>query len=201
MTKLNEYSLSAAKKALIAKEFTAKELTESCLNAIDAHQDLNAYITVTAEQAMEMAKRSDEKISKGEAGILEGLPLGIKDLFCTKGVHSASCSHILNGFQPTYESTVTSNLWRDGAVMLGKTNMDELAMGSANVTSYYGPVKSPWKSKANPEKDIVPGGSSGGSSAAVSGHLMFGSYWIRHGWIYSPTCCIYRHCWDEANLW
>jgi aspartyl-tRNA(Asn)/glutamyl-tRNA(Gln) amidotransferase subunit A len=108
---------------------------------MEAHRDLNAYIIETPEKAREMAKASDERIAAGTAGALEGIPLGIKDLFATEGVHTQACSHILDGFKPAYESTVTSNLWRDGAVMLGKLNMDEFAMGSSNETSYYGPVE------------------------------------------------------------
>ena len=117
-----------------------------------------------------MAKASDAKLAKGEGGALEGIPLGIKDLYATKGVHTQACSHILDGFKPTYESTVTENLWRDGAVMLGKLNMDEFAMGSSNETSYYGNVINPWRRK-NSNAALVPGGSSGGSASAVAAHI------------------------------
>jgi aspartyl-tRNA(Asn)/glutamyl-tRNA(Gln) amidotransferase subunit A len=117
-----------------------------------------------------MAKASDEKLAKGQGGSLEGIPLGIKDLFATKGVHTQAASHILDGFKPEYESTVTANLWRDGALMLGKLNMDEFAMGSSNETSYYGPVVNPWRSKGS-NAQLVPGGSSGGSASAVSAWL------------------------------
>jgi aspartyl-tRNA(Asn)/glutamyl-tRNA(Gln) amidotransferase subunit A len=141
---------------------------------MEAHRDLNAYIIETPEKAREMAKASDERIAAGTAGALEGIPLGIKDLFATEGVHTQACSHILDGFKPAYESTVTSNLWRDGAVMLGKLNMDEFAMGSSNETSYYGPVKNPWKAKGD-NKDLVPGGSSGGSASAVAAHICAGA--------------------------
>ncbi|MBI4047704.1 MAG: Asp-tRNA(Asn)/Glu-tRNA(Gln) amidotransferase subunit GatA, partial [Devosia nanyangense] len=128
MTDLTKLTLAAARKGLKAKEFTSLELTEAYLKAIDeANPKLNAYVAVTADQARRMALASDEKLAKGEAGSLEGLPLGIKDLFATKGVHTQAASHILDSFKPEYESTVTSNLWRDGAVMLGKLNMDEFA--------------------------------------------------------------------------
>ncbi|HAC57308.1 MAG TPA: Asp-tRNA(Asn)/Glu-tRNA(Gln) amidotransferase GatCAB subunit A, partial [Rhodobiaceae bacterium] len=146
------------------------ELTGAYLKEMEAATPLNAYVTVTADKAMEMAKASDEKLAKGEGGDLEGVPLGIKDLFCTKDVLTTACSHILDGFIPPYESTVTANLWRDGAVMLGKLNNDEFAMGSSNETSFYGPVVNPWRRKGSDAK-LVPGGSSGGSSAAVAARL------------------------------
>src|SRR5690349_23837513 len=117
-----------------------------------------------------MAKASDEKLGKGQGGTLEGIPLGIKDLFGTKGVHTQAASHILDAFKPEYESTVTANLWRDGAVMLGKLNMDEFAMGSSNETSYYGPVNNPWRA-ADSNAQLVPGGSSGGSAAATAARM------------------------------
>src|SRR4051794_37771091 len=121
-----------------------------------------------------MAKASDERIARGEAGALEGLPLGIKDLFCTTDVISTAGSNILKTFNPSYESTVTQNLWDDGAVMLGKLNMDEFAMGSSNETSYYGPVVNPWRKRGG-NADLVPGGSSGGSAAAVAARLCLGA--------------------------
>ncbi len=121
-----------------------------------------------------MAAQSDARLAKGEGGALEGVPLGVKDLFCTKGVHSQAASHILDGFKPEYESTVTQNLWDDGAVMLGKLNMDEFAMGSSNETSFYGPVVNPWRAEGD-NKDLVPGGSSGGSASAVAGWLCAGA--------------------------
>ncbi|MGB3027780.1 Asp-tRNA(Asn)/Glu-tRNA(Gln) amidotransferase subunit GatA [Paradevosia shaoguanensis] len=175
MTDLTKLTLAVARKGLKAKEFTSLELTEAYLKAIDeANPKLNAYVAVTADQARRMALASDEKLAKGEAGSLEGLPLGIKDLFATKGVHTQAASHILDSFKPEYESTVTSNLWRDGAVMLGKLNMDEFAMGSSNETSYYGAVINPWRAE-NSNLDLVPGGSSGGSAAAVSAWLCAGA--------------------------
>ena len=167
-SQLNHLTLAEARDGLAAKDFTATELTEAHVAAVEAIKNLNAYTVETTEQALEGAKASDERIAKGEARPLEGLPLGIKDLFCTKGVDSTAGSNILGGFKPPYESTVTSQLWRDGALMLGKLNMDEFAMGSANITSAYGPVESPWK-RPGESRPLVPGGSSGGSAAAVAG--------------------------------
>ena len=124
MTSLTSLTLAEARDALKARKFSCVEITKAHLAAIDAAQGLNAFVAVTADQALEMARRSDERLAAGEAGPLEGLPLGIKDLYATKGVHTQACSHILDGFKPPYESSVTANLWRDGAVMLGKLNMD-----------------------------------------------------------------------------
>ncbi|MAS08352.1 MAG: Asp-tRNA(Asn)/Glu-tRNA(Gln) amidotransferase GatCAB subunit A [Ahrensia sp.] len=171
MTDLTSLTIAEARDKLAAKEFTATELTDAYLAAIDAANGaLNAYVAVTADKAREMAKASDERIGAGRAGALEGIPLGVKDLYATEGVHTQACSHVLDGFEPRYESTVTANLWADGAVMLGKLNMDEFAMGSSNETSYYGPVKNPWRAKGS-NRDLVPGGSSGGSASAVAAHL------------------------------
>ena len=175
MSELTALSIAAIREGLAKREFSALELTEAYLAAIEAANPLlNAYIVVTAEKAREMARASDQRIAAGEARALEGVPLGIKDLFCTKGVHSQAGSHILDGFQPTYESTVTQNLWDDGAIMLGKLNMDEFAMGSSNETSYYGPVVNPWRKRGG-NADLVPGGSSGGSATAVSAMLCAGA--------------------------
>jgi aspartyl-tRNA(Asn)/glutamyl-tRNA(Gln) amidotransferase subunit A len=174
VTDLTRLSLKALRDGIAGKEFTALEATDAYVSAIEAgNEKLNAYVAVTADQAREMARASDDRIAKGEAGSLEGVPLGIKDLFATKGVHTQAASHILDGFKPEYDSTVTANLWRDGAVMLGKLNMDEFAMGSSNETSYYGPVVNPWRENGN--KDLVPGGSSGGSAAAVAAWLCAGA--------------------------
>ncbi|MFD1198893.1 Asp-tRNA(Asn)/Glu-tRNA(Gln) amidotransferase subunit GatA [Brucella gallinifaecis] len=175
MSELTALTIAEARDKLRAKAFSATELTEAYIEAIDSANDkLNAYVAVTPEKAREMAKASDVRIAEGKAGALEGIPLGVKDLFATKGVHTQACSHILDGFKPEYESTVTSNLWADGAVMLGKLNMDEFAMGSSNESSYYGPVKNPWRANGS-DVDLVPGGSSGGSSAAVAAHLCAGA--------------------------
>ena len=170
MSSLTSLTIASAREGLRRKEFSAIELTEAYIAAIEQACILNAYIVETPEKARAMAKASDAKLAKGEGGALEGIPLGIKDLYATKGVHTQACSHILDGFKPTYESTVTENLWRDGAVMLGKLNMDEFAMGSSNETSYYGNVINPWRRK-NSNASLVPGGSSGGSASAVAAHI------------------------------
>jgi aspartyl-tRNA(Asn)/glutamyl-tRNA(Gln) amidotransferase subunit A len=170
MTDLTSLTIASAREGLLKKEFSALELTEAYIAAIEKARILNAYIVETPDKAREMAKASDAKLAKGEGGALEGIPLGIKDLYATRGVHTQACSHILDGFKPTYESTVTENLWRDGAVMLGKLNMDEFAMGSSNETSYYGNVINPWRRK-NSNAPLVPGGSSGGSASAVAAHI------------------------------
>jgi aspartyl-tRNA(Asn)/glutamyl-tRNA(Gln) amidotransferase subunit A len=175
MTDLTHFTIAEARDKLRAGDFTSAELTDAYLAAIDAaNPRLNAYITVTHDKARAMAQASDARLAKGEAGALEGIPLGIKDLFGTEGVHTQACSHVLDGFEPRYESTVTANLWADGAVMLGKLNMDEFAMGSSNETSHYGPVVNPWRA-AGSNADLVPGGSSGGSAAAVSAFLCAGA--------------------------
>jgi len=168
---LTKLTLAAARKGLKQKSFSSTELTRAYLAAIEAaNPKLNAYVAITPEQALEGASLADRRYASGGDGPLEGIPLGIKDLFGTKGVHTQAASHILDGFKPEYESTVTSQLWRDGAVMLGKLNMDEFAMGSSNETSYYGPVVNPWRSKGS-NANLVPGGSSGGSAAAVTAWL------------------------------
>ena len=174
MNNPTELTIAAAREALKAKKLSALELTDAYIAAIEKARALNAYVAETPDQAREMAKASDARLAKGEAGALEGIPLGIKDLFATKGVHTQACSHILDGFKPPYESTITSNLFRDGAVMLGKLNMDEFAMGSSNETSYYGNVINPWRRKGS-DAALVPGGSSGGSAAAVAAQLCAGA--------------------------
>ncbi|MBT6135903.1 MAG: Asp-tRNA(Asn)/Glu-tRNA(Gln) amidotransferase subunit GatA [Rhodospirillaceae bacterium] len=171
MADLLDLSLVEARAALDRGETSSVELTQVYIDAIERGAGLNAFITKTPEKALAMAEASDVRIAAGEAGAMEGLPIGIKDLFCTEGVLATAGSHILDGFKPTYESTVTANLWRNGAVMLGKLNMDEFAMGSANVTSYYGPVVNPWRAQDGGNAQLVPGGSSGGSATAVSGRL------------------------------
>ncbi len=175
MSELTSLTIAEARDKLRAKQITAIELTEAYISAIDAaNGQINAYIAVTPDKAREMAKASDARLASGQAGALEGIPLGIKDLFGTEGIHTQACSHILDGFKPRYESTVTQNLWNDGAVMLGKLNMDEFAMGSSNETSYYGPVINPWRAEGS-NQQLVPGGSSGGSAAAVAAHLCAGA--------------------------
>src|SRR5271156_1105029 len=174
MTDLTSLTLAQARDALRKKEFSAIELTEAHLAAVEGARSLNAFVWETPDRAREMARSADARLAKGEGGPLEGLPLGIKDLFCTAGVRTTACSCILENFVPSYESTVTANLWRDGAVLLGKLNNDEFAMGSSNETSYFGPVASPWRRNGSDAK-IVPGGSSGGSAAAVAANLCLGA--------------------------
>ena len=183
MTELTSLTLAEARDQLKSRAISSVEITRAHLEAIERARALNAYIVVTADKALEMAAASDIRLAREEGGPLEGLPIGVKDLYATEGVHTQACSHILDGFKPTYESTVTSNLWRDGAVMLGKLNMDEFAMGSSNETSYYGPVASPWlppnwgRDRARAALSdgkrglLTPGGSSGGSAAAVAARL------------------------------
>ncbi len=171
---LTGLTLAAARDGLKARAFTATELTSSFVAAIEAARALNAYVLETPEHALAMAKASDERLAKGQGGALEGLPLGIKDLFCTDGFRTTACSKILGNFVPTYESTVTSQLWRDGAVMLGKLNNDEFAMGSSNETSAFGTPINPWRATGD-NKQLVAGGSSGGSAAAVAADLCLGA--------------------------
>jgi aspartyl-tRNA(Asn)/glutamyl-tRNA(Gln) amidotransferase subunit A len=171
MADLTELTIGEIREGLAARRFSAAEVTEAYLAAIEAANGvLNAFVEVTPERARAMAAEADRRIAQGEARRLEGVPVAIKDLFCTEGVHSQAASGILDGFRPPYESTVTANLWADGAVMLGKTNMDEFAMGSSNETSCYGPAVNPWR-RMGEETKLVPGGSSGGSAAAVAAGL------------------------------
>ncbi|HBO95631.1 MAG TPA: Asp-tRNA(Asn)/Glu-tRNA(Gln) amidotransferase GatCAB subunit A [Gammaproteobacteria bacterium] len=165
MSELTKMKVAGARDALRAGEVTSVELTEACLSAIEEAGALNAYVHKTPESALEQARAADARIKAGDAPAMCGIPMGIKDLFCTRGVASQAASRILEGFRPEYESTVTGQLFDAGAVMLGKLNMDEFAMGSSNETSYYGPVKNPWQT------EHVPGGSSGGSAAAVAARL------------------------------
>ncbi|HXJ02392.1 MAG TPA: Asp-tRNA(Asn)/Glu-tRNA(Gln) amidotransferase subunit GatA [Micropepsaceae bacterium] len=164
------FTIAEAREALAAKDISATELAQAHIGAIAKAHALNAFVTETPEHALSSAETSDARIAAAKAGTLEGIPLAIKDLFCTNGVRTTASSRILDNFVPTYESTVTQNLWNAGAVMLGKTNLDEFAMGSSNETSYFGPVTNPWRAHGRNE-DLVPGGSSGGSAAAVSAHL------------------------------
>ncbi|HMH66003.1 MAG TPA: Asp-tRNA(Asn)/Glu-tRNA(Gln) amidotransferase subunit GatA [Rhizomicrobium sp.] len=162
-------TLAEARDAVRAKKISSRELTAAFVAAIEKARPLNAFITEAGETALAMADAADKRIASGQMGALEGLPLAIKDLFCTKGTRTTAASKILGNFVPPYESTVTQNLWDAGAVMLGKTNLDEFAMGSSNETSAFGNVINPWKGKNN--APLVPGGSSGGSSAAVAADL------------------------------
>ena len=184
MTDLTALTLAEARDRLKSRAISSVEITKAHLEAIGRAKGLNTFVEITADQALQMAEASDARLARKEAGPLEGLPIGVKDLYATEGVHTQACSHILDGFKPPYESTVTANLWRDGAVMLGKLNMDEFAMGSSNETSYYGPVASPW-APPNWSRDraraaalssdkrglLTPGGSSGGSASAVAARL------------------------------
>lgn len=174
MTDLTKLKIAEARDLMKKGDLSSRELTEAHIAAVDASDQLNAYIVKTPEIALSQADAADAKIKAGEQEDMTGIPVGIKDLFATKGVHTQACSHILDGFQPEYESTVTSNLWNDGAVMLGKLNMDEFAMGSSNETSYYGPVKNPWRAEGS-NNDFVPGGSSGGSVSSVAGYAAMGA--------------------------
>ena len=174
MTDLIRLTIAEARDEMKKGAFSSVELTDAYLAAIEAaNPAINAYVKVTADKAREMAKASDARRASGTAGALEGIPLGVKDLYATEGVHTQACSHVLDGFEPRYESTVTANLWADGAVMLGKLNMDEFAMGSSNETSYYGPVINPWRAEGS-NANLVPGGSSGGSAAAVAALMCAG---------------------------
>ncbi len=167
MTDLTKLTITEALKGLKEKKFSAVELTKEYLNKMESSRELNAYVLETPEKALEQAKAADEKYKNGTNGALEGIPLGIKDLFCTRGIRTTACSHILDGFVPPYESTVTQKLLDAGAVFLGKLNMDEFAMGGSNETSFYGPAVNPWSK----DKKLVAGGSAGGSAAAVAANI------------------------------
>ena len=174
MSELTELTIAEARDGLVNRKFSSVELTDVHIRAVEAARDLNAFVTETLDLAIERAKASDDRRAKGKpAGGMDGIPIAVKDLFCTEGVLTTASSHILDGFIPPYESTVSQNLRDAGSVMLGKTNMDEFAMGSANVTSFYGAVKNPWY--VNDGKDRVPGGSSGGSAAAVAANISLGA--------------------------
>ena len=175
MTTLTALTIAAAREGLAKKQFSALELTEAYLAAMEKARILNAYIVETPDQARAMARASDARLAKGGAGPLEGIPLGIKDLFATKGVHTQACSHVLHNFKPEYESTVSARLWAAGAGMLGKLNMDQFAMGSSNETSAFGNVISPWRRNDGGNAPLAPGGSSGGSSSAIAARIVPGA--------------------------
>ncbi|HLJ64742.1 MAG TPA: Asp-tRNA(Asn)/Glu-tRNA(Gln) amidotransferase subunit GatA, partial [Stellaceae bacterium] len=174
MSTLNELTLAAARDGLRRKDFTARELVEAHLTAMAASKSLNAFISETPERALAMAAQSDARLARGEARLLEGLPLAVKDLFCTEGVRTTAASRILGNFIPPYESTVTANLWEAGAILLGKTNLDEFAMGSSTTTSAFGNTENPWRRRGD-NRPLVPGGSSGGSAAAVAARAALGA--------------------------
>ena len=167
MSALTSLTISQARDGLKRKDFSAREMAEAYIKAVEAARPLNAFLVETPERALAMAEESDARLAKGNALPLDGVPVAVKDLFCTEGVETTAASKILEGFVPPYESTVTANLWRAGACMLGKTNLDEFAMGSSNTTSAYGHVESPWRRRGD-NRPLVPGGSSGGSAAAVA---------------------------------
>jgi aspartyl-tRNA(Asn)/glutamyl-tRNA(Gln) amidotransferase subunit A len=167
-------TLAEARAGLQGKEFSARELTRAYIAGMEAVRPLNAFITETPERALDMAAACDERRAKGESRPLDGIPIAVKDLFCTQGVLTTAASHILDGFAPPYEATVTEKLWAAGAVMLGKTNLDEFAMGSSTTTSHYGPTENPWR-RAGDNRPLVAGGSSGGSAAAVAAHAALGA--------------------------
>jgi len=175
MTNLTDLTIADALKGLENKDFTSVEITQAHLDAMANARDLNAFVVETPELALEQAKASDARRAAGNVGMLEGIPLGMKDLFCTKGVQTTACSKILEGFVPTYESTVSQNMFDQGMVMLGKLNLDQFAMGSSNTTSAFGNVINPWTPNNGDTKPLTPGGSSGGSSAAVSSHIVMGA--------------------------
>ena len=168
MSALTDLTVAEMRDTLAAREVSARELAEACLDAMQAARTLNCFITETSERALAMADAADARLKAGEATPMTGIPVAVKDLFCTEGVASTAGSRMLENFVPPYESTVTANLWAAGAVMLGKTNLDEFAMGSSNEHSYFGPVKNPWRQG---ERETVPGGSSGGSTAAVAARI------------------------------
>ena len=170
MANLTDLTIAEAQAGLAQGEFSSKEITEAHITAIEAARDLNAFVTETPERALADAEASDKRRAGGNVGALDGLPIAIKDLFCTKGIQSTASSHMLEGFIPSYESTVSSKMVDAGMVMLGKTNLDEFAMGSSNETSYFGPVLNPWK-RSSDDQSLVPGGSSGGSASAVAARL------------------------------
>jgi aspartyl-tRNA(Asn)/glutamyl-tRNA(Gln) amidotransferase subunit A len=167
---LNTLGIAEARALLARREISAVDLTMACLAAMDAGSALNAFVHPTPDIALDQARAADARLAAGEAPSMCGIPIGVKDLFCTRGVPSQAASRILSGFRPPYESTVTARLWEQGAVMLGKLNMDEFAMGSSNETSCYGPAVSPWRRRGSPAP-LTPGGSSGGSAAAVAADL------------------------------
>ncbi len=173
MTDLTHLTIAGALEGLKKKEFTSVELTQAHIDAMSGARDLNAFIVETPEKALEQARASDAKRASGNVGLLEGIPMAIKDLFCTEGVQTTASSKILEGFIPQYESTVTSKMFAEGTVMLGKVALDEFAMGSSNTTSYFGNVINPWR--AEDGKDLVPGGSSGGSASAVASRIAMGA--------------------------
>ena len=171
MSDLTKLTIAETRDGLKKRDFTATEVVSAYIKAMESNRQYNAYVLETPEIALEQAKASDRRYADGTNGALEGIPLGIKDLFCTKGIRTTACSHILDGFVPQYESTVTGKLLSAGAAVMGKLSMDELAMGGSNETSYYGPAVNPWSKN----EKLVAGGSSGGSAAAVAANICAGA--------------------------
>jgi hypothetical protein len=201
MTDLIRLTIAEARDEMKKGAFSSIELTDAYLAAIEAaNPAINAYVKVTADKARDMAKASDARRAGGTAGALEGIPLGVKDLYATQGVHTQACSHVLDGFEPRYESTVTANLWADGAVMLGKLNMDEFAMGSSNETSYYGPVINPWRAEGS-NADLVPGGLVGWLGGCRCGADVRRRHRDRHRRLDPPARGVHRHRRHQADLW
>jgi Amidase len=196
MTDLTALTLAEALDGLKSKQFSSVELTDAFIAAIEKARVLNAYVVETPEKAREMARASDARRAKGKAGKLDGAPLGIKDLYCTKGVRTTACSGILGEFTPTYESTVTQNLWDEGAVMLGKLNMDEFAMGSSNETSRFGPPINPWRRKGD-NQGLTPGRL---GDCRVRQSLPRGNR-LRHRRLDPPAGRLHGHRRHQANLW
>ena len=174
MTNLTDLTITTALKGLENKDFTAVELTQAHVDMALANENLNVFISPTYDIALERAAESDKRRAEGKAGELEGIPIAMKDLFCTKDIRTTAASHILENFVPRYESTVSQKLLDAGTISIGKANLDQFAMGSANTTSYFGNVISPWKANDS-DADLAPGGSSGGSAAAVAAHIAMAS--------------------------
>jgi len=200
MSDLTRLTLRAALEGLKARDFSSEEITKAFVANIEAaNPRLNAYVVQTTDKALAMARASDVKLAKGEGGALEGAPLGIKDLFCTDGVQTTAGSNMLRGFVPPYESTVTANLWRDGAVMLGKLNMDEFAMGSSNETSAFGPVVNPWKSTTS-NADLTPGGQLGRLGLGRRRRPLPGGHRLRHRRFDPSARRLHGHGRHQAHL-
>ena len=200
MAALTDLTLAELAAAMAKKEASAVEVADAHLEeARRASRAQRLHHRDARTRRATMAKASDARRAKGEAGLLEGVPLAIKDLFCTEGVQTTAGSHILEGFVPPYESTVTANLWKAGAVMVGKTNLDEFAMGSSNMTSHFGGVENPWKRRGDNRK-LVPGGSSGGSAAAVAAYMVPGSTGTDTGGSIRQPAVVLRHRRPEADL-
>ncbi|HSI17899.1 MAG TPA: amidase, partial [Sphingomonas sp.] len=166
MSDVTDLGVAAIRDGVRDGAFSAREVAEAFSAKVSAAKILNAFLVETPDHALAAADAADKARAAGETlGPLAGVPIGMKDLFCTKGVPATAASHILEGFTPPYESTVSGNLWKAGAGMLGKLNMDQFAMGSSNETSYFGNVISPWRRAGGDNAPLAPGGSSGGSSA------------------------------------